>query len=151
VTGLLPLLAPPRAPGWPARRGVQSRGQAAAVAALALLPPLARVWVAPGGRMAACSQTGTRDVLLRDLAVGTTRTLRWEAPAGAPGLKTHIIYRQGMSIMKCWAPSTGTSQQPSTHRALYWGEAGGMQRVCPLCGALAAGVVTLRAKNCLLT
>ena len=145
VAGLLPLLAPPRTPGWPARTGLQSRGQPVAVAALALLPPLSRVWVAPGGRMAACSQTGTRDVLLRDLAVGTTRTLRWEAPAGAPGLKTPFLYRQGMFIMVCWATSTEAPQQPPTHRALCCGTQAACQRMCLLCGALAAGVVTSRA------
>ena len=87
VAGLLPLPAPRRA-GWRALRSAQGRGRGspvriAAVAGLALPPPLRRAWAAQGGRVVACSQAGSLDVQLRDVALGRARTVRWDPPLGA--------------------------------------------------------------------
>ncbi len=88
MAGLLPLPAPASAPararGSAAAAGGSSprKRPATAVAGLTLLPPLGRAWLARGGRVAACSQTSSLDVLLRDLAVGTMRLARWEPLTG---------------------------------------------------------------------
>lgn len=63
-------------------RGCGSPVRAAAVAGLALPAPLRRAWAAQGGRVVACSQAGSLDVQLRDVALGRARTVRWESPPG---------------------------------------------------------------------
>ena len=80
---------PPTPARWRAARPAQGAAprvacaRAAAVAGLALPPPLRRAWAAQGGRVVACSQAGSLDVQLRDVALGRARTVRWDPPPGA--------------------------------------------------------------------